>query len=143
MKVTSSSPTSQTSGSSSARGSGEGFRIDGGAGGVAQRASVSGASAATALSGVDALLALQGWGGGPEARARALRKGRRILDALDRLQVALLGEGPTKAHLSLLSRAMGDQRDPTGDRELDDTLNWAEVRAAVEMAKLEKAAGIA
>lgn len=143
MKVTSSSPTSQTSGSSGARGSGEGFRIDGGAGGVAQRAAVSGASAASPLSSVDALMALQGWGGGPEARARALRKGRRILDALDRLQVALLGEGPTKAHLSLLGRALAEQREPTGDRELDDTLNWAEIRAAVEQAKLEKAAGIA
>jgi uncharacterized SAM-dependent methyltransferase len=47
-------------------------------------------------------MALQGIGG-PEARARALRKGRRLLDALDRLQLAMLGDGPTGRHLNLLN----------------------------------------
>jgi hypothetical protein len=84
-------------------------------------------------------MALQGVGG-PEARARALRKGRRMLDALDRLQVALLGEGPTRRHLALLQGALSEQRDATGDFSLDDTLNWAELRVAVEAAKLERLA---
>lgn len=84
-------------------------------------------------------MALQGVGG-PEARSRALRKGRRLLDALDRLQLALLGDGPTLGHLGLLNRAIAEHRDPSGDAELDETLNWAEVRAAVEAAKLERAA---
>jgi hypothetical protein len=107
-------------------------------GGVAPRAAVAGAAAASGVSGVSTLLALQGVGG-PEARARALRKGRRILDALDRLQLAMLGEGPTGRHLHLLQGALAEQREASGDFELDDTLNWAEVRAAVEAAKLEKA----
>ena len=78
--------------------------------------------------------------GGPEARARALRKGRRLLDALDRLQLAMLGEGPSQRHLALLKGALSEPRDATGDIGLDDTLNWAEVRVAVEAAKLEREA---
>jgi hypothetical protein len=69
-----------------------------------------------------------------------LRKGRRLLDALDRLQLSLLGDGPTRGHLDLLNRALQDPREPTGDVELDETLNWAEVRVAVEAAKLTRAA---
>ena len=35
--------------------------------------------------------------------------------------------------------ALAEQREATGDFGLDDTLNWAEVRVAVEAAKLERA----
>jgi hypothetical protein len=111
-------------------------------GGVAARAPVAGAGPASGVNGVSALFALQGVGG-PEARQRALRKGRRILDALDRLQLAVLGEGPTRGHLRLLNNALSEQREMTGDQGLDDALNWAEVRAAVEAAKLERAAEVA
>jgi hypothetical protein len=51
----------------------------------------------------------------------------------------MLGEGPSKGHLALLKGAL-EQRDATGDIGLDDTLNWAEVRVAVEAAKLEREA---
>lgn len=54
--------------------------------------------------------------------------------------MAMLGEGPGKRHLALLNNALAEQRDASGDFGLDETLNWAEVRAAVEAAKLEKAA---
>ena len=139
MKVTSTSSASGAGKSGGAKAAADGFRIDMGPEGVAARPSVSGLSGAAGVSGLSALMALQGVGG-PEARARALRKGRRILDALDRLQLALLGDGPTQGHLGLLNRAIADNRDPSGDPELDETLNWAEVRAAVEAAKLERAA---
>jgi hypothetical protein len=96
-----------------------------------------------AMASVDAVLALQGDGGGgrpgPEQRERALRKGRRLLDALDRLHVALLGTGPTRGHLDQLRAALETERPVSGDRELDEALGWAEVRAAVEAAKLEAA----
>jgi hypothetical protein len=138
MKVSSTSSTNSSSGSGSAKPAAEGFRLLIPDGGVAARAPVAGAAAASGVSGVSALLALQGVGG-PEARARALRKGRRILDALDRLQLAVLGDGPTRRHLHLLNGALAEQREMTGDAGLDETLNWAEVRAAVEAAKLERA----
>ncbi|MDP3736660.1 MAG: flagellar assembly protein FliX [Hyphomonadaceae bacterium] len=138
MKVNSTSSASTTSGAGAARAAAEGFRLLIPDGGPAPRSAVGGASAAAGVSGVSALLALQGVGG-PEARSRALRKGRRLLDALDRLQIAMLGQGPTRRHLQLLQGALAEQREASGDLELDDTLNWAEVRAAVEAAKLEKA----
>ncbi len=142
MKVSSTSSTSASASSGGAKPAAEGFRLLLPEGGVAARAPAAGVSGASGVSGVSALLALQGVGG-PEARARALRKGRRILDALDRLQLAMLGDGPTKRHLALLNGALAEQREESGDFGLDDTLNWAEVRAAVEAAKLEKATGAA
>lgn len=142
MKVSSASATSTAAGSGAAKPAAEGFRLLIPDGGIAARAPVAGAATASGVSGVSALLALQGVGG-PEARARALRKGRRILDALDRLQLAILGDGPTKRHLALLNGALAEQRDASGDAQLDDTLGWAEVRAAVEAAKLESATEVA
>lgn len=142
MKVSSTSSSSASVGSGGAKPAADGFKVVMPEGGVAPRAPAAGVAAASGVSGVSALLALQGVGG-PEARARALRKGRRLLDALDRLQLAILGEGPTRRHLTLLNGALSEQREMTGDPGLDETLNWAEVRAAVEAAKLERAAGIA
>lgn len=139
MKVTSTSTTSSTSASGGPRPAAEGFGDLLNVSGAAPKAAASGVSGAAGVASLSALMALQGVGG-PEARARALRKGRRLLDALDRLQVALLGDGPTQRHLSLLKGALSEQRDATGDFGLDDTLNWAEVRVAVEAAKLERAA---
>lgn len=142
MKVTSTSSATQTGNAGSAKPAADGFRLFLGDGGVAPRTAAASVSGASGVSGVSTLLALQGVGG-PEARAKALRKGRRILDALDRLQVAVLGEGPTRRHLTLLQGALAEERETSGDAGLDETLGWAEVRAAVEAAKLERAAGAA
>ena len=138
MKVSSTPSTSATPSSGGAKPAAEGFGDLLGAGGATPRAAASAVTGAAGVSSISALMALQGIGG-PEARARALRKGRRMLDALDRLQVALLGNGPTQRHLALLQGALAEQRESTGDFGLDDTLNWAEVRVAVEAAKLERA----
>ena len=139
MKVSSTSSTSASAGGSGAKPPAEGFSRLLAADGATPRAAVATVSGAAGVSGISALMALQGVGG-PEARARALRKGRRLLDALDRLQLAMLGEGPSQRHLSLLKGALAEERDATGDIGLDDTLNWAEVRVAVEAAKLEREA---
>lgn len=139
MKVSSTSSAASAASASGSKPAAEGFGELLNVSGAAPRAATSGVSGAAGVSTISALLALQGVGG-PEARARALRKGRRLLDALDRLQLAMLGDGPTKRHLNLLNNALAEQRDPSGDFGLDDTLNWAEVRAAVEAAKLERAA---
>ena len=138
MKVSSTSSTSAPAGGG-AKPAAEGFSRLLAADGVAPRAAAAGVSGAAGIAGLSALFALQGVGG-LEARDRALRKGRRLLDALDRLQLAMLGEGPSQRHLALLKGALSEQRDATGDIGLDDTLNWAEVRVAVEAAKLEREA---
>lgn len=130
-------PTSPSSGA--ARAVGDGFRMlmAGKAGAARGPAAPSAVGAAAPLAGLSGLLALQGMLDA-DARARALRKGRRLLDALDRLQVALLGEGPRAGHVAMLQNALAEKREPSGDAGLDDVLNWAEVRAAVEAAKLTR-----
>ena len=138
MKVGATTAASTAAGSGAAKPAADGFRLLLSEGGIAPRAGVAAAGAAAGVAGVSTLLALQGVGG-PEARAKALRKGRRLLDALDRLQLAMLGDGPTSRHLHLLKGALSEDREASGDFQLDDTLNWAEVRVAVEAAKLEKA----
>jgi hypothetical protein len=119
----------------------EGFRglmeALGGAGKVQTPASVAAATSAASVSSVGSLLAMQGGGPG-EARALALRKGRRLLEALDRLQLAMLGDGPTSENLRSLQGALSESRSQTDDPELDETLGWAEVRVAVEAAKLSR-----
>lgn len=137
MKVDPKSGVSSSPGASSAKQTGEGFRLLLPEGGAAQPARVANVAGAAPVSNVDALLALQGLVS-PEARQRALRKGRRLLDALDRLQLALLGAGPTTANLAQLKGAAAEQREPSGDPGLDSVLSWAEVRVAVEAAKLER-----
>ena len=138
MKVSATSAPSTAAGSGAARPAADGFRLLLSEGGMAPRTAAAGVTGASGVAGVSTLLALQGVGG-PEARAKALRKGRRLLDALDRLQLAMLGEGPTSRHLHLLNGALAEQREASGDFQLDETLNWAEIRVAVEAAKLEKA----
>jgi hypothetical protein len=142
MKVSSTSSPSAPASGGTARPAAEGFRLLIPDGGVAARAPTAGVAGTGAVSGVSALLALQGVGGS-EVRARALRKGRRMLEALDRLQLAILGEGPTRRHLALLTGALAEQREPTGDPGLDETLGWTEVRVAVEAAKLERETEVA
>lgn len=94
-------------------------------------------SGAATLGAVDAVMALQGVDTIGERRARALRKGRRLLDALDRLTLSMLNDDTSGAHLSMLRRAMDESRGESGDAGLDDALSHIEVRAAVEIAKLE------
>ena len=83
MKVISTSSTSASAPPSGTKPAAEGFGELLNISGAAPRAAASAVSGAAGVSGISTLMALQGIGG-PEARARALRKGRRLLDALDR-----------------------------------------------------------
>ncbi|MEZ5939252.1 MAG: flagellar assembly protein FliX [Hyphomonadaceae bacterium] len=139
MKVSGPSGSTATGASGAARSdTGEGFRQLLDVSPAARPAPAAGVAPTSATSAVSALLALQGQGEG-DLRRQALKKGRRLLDALDRLQADILGAGPTLANLGQLRAALAETRDPTGDSGLDETLGWAEVRAAVEVAKLERA----
>lgn len=90
------------------------------------------------ISGVESIMALQALDNSSERRGKAMRKGRRMLDALDRLQISVLDGETSEAHLGLLRRALSDMRDETGDDGLDNALSHIEVRTAVEIAKLER-----
>jgi len=90
--------------------------------------------------GVDALLALQDVGGPLERKRRAVSRAGRILDVLDEIKLALLDDGLSLGQLDRLRRAVRDERALTDDPKLEGLLDEIELRAAVEIAKLEQAA---
>ena len=120
-------------------GGGGGFRLPSldEAGGTTQSAGV---GRTAGVMGVDALLALQDVGGPLEGRRRAVRRASHILDVLDEVKLALLDGDLSLAQLDRLRRAVSEQRGLTSDATLDGVLDEIELRAAVEIAKLESAA---
>ena len=75
-----------------------------------------------------------------ERKRRAVRRAGRILDVLDEIKVGLLSGEIGGADLERLRRAIRDERELTDDPALEAILNDVELRAAVEMAKLEQSA---
>ena len=89
--------------------------------------------------GVEALLALQDVGGPLERRRRSVRRAGRILDVLDGVKIALLGGELSAADLERLQHAIREERLATDDPRLEGVLDEIELRAQVELAKLENA----
>jgi hypothetical protein len=136
MKVTGPGGIGSSSAARPARGGGgEGFRI------VTPEAApeaghASSVSATRGVMGVEALLALQDIAGPLEGKRRAVRRAGRVLDEI---KIGLLEGELTGADLERLSRAIRDERDRTEDPALEAVLDEIELRAAVELAKLEQA----
>jgi hypothetical protein len=103
-------------------------------------AGISGTSALTNVSSLEALIALQEVGGPLERRRRSVGRAGVILDALERLKLDLLDGGLSKSAVEALARAVREQRSLTDDPKLEGLLDEIETRAAVELAKLEGAA---
>jgi hypothetical protein len=87
------------------------------------------------IGGIDALIALQGIEDPVERRRRAVKHGRRALDALDELKLGLLSGTLESAALLRLKEVAGDLKDGSGDEKLDQILSEIELRVAVELAK--------
>lgn len=140
MKVNGTSGVGATGGPGRARpaGGGQGFQLPAveAASGPAQTAR---AASLSGVMSVDAILALQDVGGPLERKRRAVRRASRMLDALDEMKVSLLSGELTGADIGKLQQAVRDQRDQTDDPKLEGVLNEIETRAAVELAKLERA----
>jgi hypothetical protein len=137
MKVTGPSGVGTAQGPRPARaGGGEGFRIftPQQVAGPGQASSV---SAAQGVMGVEALLALQDVGNPTERKRRAVGRAGRILDVLDHIKVAMLEGDLSGADLDRLRRAVREERAGTDDPKLEAVLEEIELRAAVEVAKLE------
>ena len=93
------------------------------------------AAAMRSLGGIDALIALQGIEDPVERRKRAVKHGRRALDALDELKVALLSGRLDRGTLLRLQAAAAGLMDGSGDDRLDQVLGEIDLRVAVELAK--------
>lgn len=106
-------------------------------GGARQSASLSGTGA---TGGLDALVALQAAEDQGERRRRAVREGSEILDRLDALKVALLSGRVPPGELERLRTLVERLDDGELEPELADIVREIDLRARVELAKLEKSA---
>jgi Class II flagellar assembly regulator len=95
----------------------------------------SAAVALRTLGGIDALIALQGIEEPVERRRRAVKHGRRALDALDELKLGLLSGALDQGTLLRLKAVAADLKDASGDEKLDQVLAEIDLRVAVELAK--------
>jgi hypothetical protein len=96
------------------------------------------AQSAAPAGAISGLLALQAAGGELERKQRAMRRGRGILDGLDKLKLQLLSGGVSASDLLTIRSALRQQKDQVDDPGLQDVLAQIELRAEVELAKLAK-----
>src|SRR6202521_6150385 len=82
----------------------------------------SAALALRTLGGIDALIALQGIEEPAERRRRAVKQGRRALDALDELKLGLLAGTLDQGTLLRLKTLATDFKDGSGGERLDSAL---------------------
>ncbi len=132
MRVSATNRTTAATASGAARQvSGSGFSVGGGETPQAASAAV----ALRTVGGIDALLALQGVEDPVERRRRAVKHGRRALDALDELKIGLLSGTLDQSTMLRLKTAATDLQDGSGDDRLDQVLAEIDLRVAVELAK--------
>jgi len=91
------------------------------------------------ISAVDALIALQEVDNSTseQANARAQARGQLLLDRLDEIRHGLLAGSVPRRTLSELARAARESREKAGDPRLAEVLDEIELRAEVELAKLD------
>lgn len=136
---------SGTSGVGSAAGPGKAKPAGGGGFQIAHPPAAAGAAQVARAGGVggvmsvDAILALQDIGGPLERRRRAVGRAGKILDVLEDVKIALLSGDVSMDDLERLKRAVAEERQGCDDERLEGVLNEIETRAAVELAKLERA----
>lgn len=97
------------------------------------------AGGGAALSGVDALIALQSVGGPQERGARA-RHGHEMLDLLESIKIEMLAGAVPAAKLERLADSLGRRPERVSGEPVEEVLDEIEVRARVELAKLGRAA---
>lgn len=107
---------------------------------AAATSSAASAASTTSLAGLDAILTLQGQDDQPgERRRRFAKRGHDLLDGLDRLKASLvMGRVSTRELQSIASR-LSERAGTSGDPRLDGLIADIELRAAVELAKLQSA----
>jgi hypothetical protein len=99
--------------------------------------SVGTAPAAAALTTLDAILALQELPDAAERRRRAVRRGHGVLDRLEELRLALVEGSLPHPVLERLRLELGRRERAADEPRLEGVLDEIELRAAVELAKLE------
>ena len=89
------------------------------------------------IAALDSILALQDMGDASDGRSKGLAHGEQLLDILDSVRDGLLAGGISRATLNCLAVAVTRRHDVFADPKLQDVLDQIELRAHVELAKLE------
>jgi hypothetical protein len=90
------------------------------------------------LTAVDTILALQGVDDSMDHKSRGARQGEQLLTLLDEVRDGLLAGGIPRATLHRLAHAVSSRREAFADQHLQGILDEIELRAHVELAKLEQ-----
>lgn len=90
------------------------------------------------IAALDSILALQDMGDASDGRSKGLAHGEQLLDILDSVRDGLLAGGIPRAILNRLAVAVTRRHDAFADPRLQDVLDQIELRAHVELAKLEQ-----
>jgi Class II flagellar assembly regulator len=91
------------------------------------------------IAAVDTILALQGIEDSADQRTRGVRHGEQLLSLLDEVREGLLAGGIPRATLNKLALAISRRRESFADPKLQEVLDEIDLRARVELAKLEQA----
>ncbi len=92
-----------------------------------------------AIAAVDSILMLQGIDDSTSGRSKGLAHGEQLLEMLDQVRDGLLSGGVPRATLNRLAATLTRKQDNFVDPKLQSVLDEIELRARVELAKLEKA----
>jgi hypothetical protein len=98
-------------------------------------------SAPVALNALDSILALHGVPDATQGRAKAVKRGQTLLDLLDEIRDGMLTGLVPQGVLRRLSAELQARQDGFLEPGLQSTLNDIEVRAQVELAKMQVLAG--
>jgi hypothetical protein len=130
-------PTSSTkrSGGASKAASGS-FKVDSSETASVEVATVSGASALTA---VDGILALQEVDDPTTGTKKAVKRANDMLDILEDMRLGLISGGVPLSKLNQLVKMVEARRDGFSDPQLTNLIDEIELRARVEIAKWQKA----
>lgn len=90
------------------------------------------------IAAVESILTLQGIDDSTSGRSRGLAHGERLLDMLDEVRDGLLAGGIPRSTLNRLAAAVSRRQEGFADPKLQTVLDEIELRARVELAKLEQ-----
>ena len=105
---------------------------------TARPAAGSGIAPTTSLVALDGVLAVQEVPDPTEQHRQASHRGHGLLDELHQLQIGMIEGWVSEGRLRRLARLLERMRPAADDPDLDAVLDEIELRAAVELAKLNR-----
>ncbi|MCX7281416.1 MAG: flagellar assembly protein FliX [Alphaproteobacteria bacterium] len=90
------------------------------------------------IAALDSILMLQGMGDSMQGKRKCVAHAEQLLDLLDSVRAGLLASEIPRATLNKLAAAMTRRHEAFADPALQDVLDQIELRAHVELAKLEQ-----